>query len=218
VKEWLAVTRSNSLTPVVGGYALHLVAVYFISWVFENGFGIPLEFNVVFFSTLVGFMGVLTYSFLTSIEHNEFLNVLPVSVDQLVRAKLVVYFLLTTGVTVAYVVLIGFLKGEMMLVPQSLLVAACNSVFVVAVTAYLTGLWTNTMFFGAKTILAFTLMIMPLLTIIEMGALILPYLVTFATLLITIASVIELLASAFLFTRLKKRWGSASFSYISTGV
>jgi hypothetical protein len=218
VKEWLEVTRSSSLTPVVGGYALHLVAVYFISWVFENGFGIPLGFNVVFFSTLVGFMGVLTYSFLTSIEHNEFLNVLPVSVDQLVRAKLVVYFLLTSGVTVAYVMLIGFLKGEMILVPQSLLVAACNSVFVVAVTAYLTGLWTNTMFFGAKTILAFTLMIMPLLTIIEMGALILPYLVTFATLLITIASVIELLASAFLFTRLKRRWGSASFSYISTGV
>jgi hypothetical protein len=216
-KEWLELTRSSSLIPVVGGYSLHLIAVFFISWIFENGFGIPLGFNVVFFSTLVGFLGVLTYSSLTSLEHNEFLNVMPVSVDQLVRAKLVVYFLLTSGVTAAYVVLIGFLKGEIILVPQSLLVAACNSVFVVAVTAYLTGLWTNTMFFGAKTIIKFTLMIMPLLTIIEIGTLILPYMVGYATLLITIASVIELLASAYLFLQLNRKWGGASFSYISTG-
>jgi hypothetical protein len=162
-------------------------------------------------------MGVLAYSSLTSIEHNEFLNVMPTSVDFLVKAKLVVYFLITSGVTIAYVVLIGFLKGEMILVPQSLLVAACNSIFVVAVTAYLTGLWTNTMFFGAKTILKFTLMVMPLLTIIEMGALILPYMVIFATSLITLASAIELLVSAFLFLRLSRKWGGASFSYISTG-
>jgi hypothetical protein len=215
-KEWLELTRSGSLSPVVGGYTLHLIALYFISWIFENGFGIPLGFNVVFFSTMVGFMGVLTYSSLTSLEHNEFLNVMPVRVDSLVRAKLVIYFLITSGVTVAYVVLIGFLKGEMILIPQSLLVAACNSIFVVAVTAYLTGLWTNTMFFGAKTILKFTVMIMPLLTIIEMGALILPYMVGFATLLITLASTIELLVSVFLFLQLGKRWGGASFSYIST--
>lgn len=216
-KEWLELTRSGSLSLVVGSYTLHLIALYFISWIFENSFGIPLGFNVVFFSTLVGFMGVLAYSSLTSIEHNEFLNVMPTSVDSLVKAKLVVYFLITSGVTVAYVVLIGFLKGEMILVPQSLLVAACNSIFVVAVTAYLTGLWTNTMFFGAKTILKFTLMVMPLLTIIEMGALILPYMVIFATLLITLASAIELLVSAFLFLRLSRKWGGASFSYISTG-
>jgi hypothetical protein len=175
-KEWLELTRSGSLTPIVGGYTLHLIAVYFISWIFENGFGIPLGFNVVFFSALVGFMGVLTYSSLTSVEQNEFLNVMPVGVESIVRAKLVIYFLVTSGVTISYVGLIGFLKGEMILVPQSLLVAACNSIFVVAVTAYLTGLWTNTMFFGTETILKFTLMILPILTIIEMGALLLPYL------------------------------------------
>jgi len=203
--------------PIVGGYSLHLFAIYFISWIFENGFGIPISFNVVFFSALVGFMGVLTYSSLTSIEHNEFLNVMPVSVDSLVKAKLVIYFLITSGVTIVYVVLIGFLKGEMMLVPQSLFVAGCNSIFVVAVTAYLTGLWTNTMFFGAKTILKFTLMIMPILIIIEMGALLLPYLSEFSTLLIVSASTVEVLVSVFLFRRLNVQWGKASFSYISNG-
>ena len=216
-KEWLELARSGSLAPAAGGYTLQLLAVYFISWIFENGFGIPIGFNVVFFSALVGFMGVMTYRSLTSIEHNEYLNVLPVSVDSLVKAKLVVYFLLTSGVTFGYVVLIGFLKGEMNLVPQSLIVAACTSIFVVAVTAYLTGLWTNTMFFGAKTILKFTGMVLPLLTIIEIGALILPQMAGLATVMIVGASIMELLASAFLFLRLGVKWGGASFSYINSG-
>jgi hypothetical protein len=216
-KEWLELTRGGSLAPAVGGYTLQLLAVYLINWIFENGFGIPLRFNVVFFSALVGFFGVMTYSSLTSFEDNEYLNVLPVNVDSLVRAKLAVYFLLTSGVTVGYVVLIGFLKGEMTLVPQSLLVAACSSVYVVAVTAYLTGLWTNTMFFGAKTILTFTVLVAPLLTVIEVGAMILPYMAGLATVIIAFASTMELLASIFLFLRLGRKWGSASFSYVSTG-
>jgi hypothetical protein len=66
--------------------------------------------------------------------------VIPVSVDSLIKAKLLIYFLITSGVTVGYVVLLGFLEGEKVLVPESLFVVACNSIFVAAVTAYLTGL------------------------------------------------------------------------------
>ena len=150
-------------------------------------------------------------------EHNEYLNMMPVSVDSLIKAKLAIYFLLTSGVTAGYVGVIGFLKGEMYLVPQSLLVAACTSIFVAAVTAYLTGLWTNTMFFGAKTILKFTGFVVPLLTINEIGAMILPYRPGLAVVMISFASAMELLVSIFLFIRLGKKWGCASFSYISTG-
>jgi hypothetical protein len=216
-KEWLELARSGSLAPAVGGYTLQLLAVYFISWLFETGFGVQLGFNVIFYSAFVGFMGVMTYSSLTSLEHNEYLNVLPVRVDSLVRAKLAVYFILTSGVTAGYVVLIGLLKGEMHLVLPGLLVAACTSVFVVAVTAYLTGLWTNTMFFGAGTILRFALMVVPLLTFIEVGAMILPFMTGLATVMIVGASATGLLASALLFLRLGRRWGRASFSYVSTG-
>jgi hypothetical protein len=216
-KELLELARSGAMAPAVGGYTLHLVAVYLISWLFENGFGVPLGFNVVFFSAFVGFMGVMTYSSLTGVEHNEYLNVMPVSVASLVRAKLAVYFLLTGGVTASYVVLIGFLKGEMYLVPQSLLVAGCTSIFVVAVTAYLTGLWTNTMFLGAKTILKFTAIVVPLLTVVEIGAMILPYMEGLATVMIAWASVMGLLVSALLFLRLNRKWGGASFSYVTAG-
>ena len=216
-KEWLELTRSSNMLPAIGGYTLNLLAIVFISWLFDYGFGIPISFNVVFFSALVGFMGVMTYSSLTSIENNEYMNMMPIGVDSLIKAKLVIYFILTSGVTAGYVILIGLLKGEIYLVPQSLVVAACTSIYVVAVTAYLTGLWTNTLFFGAKTILKFASMVIPPLTFIEIGTMILPFKTGLATWMIASASILGLVASGLLFTRLKKRWSNASFSYVSSG-
>jgi hypothetical protein len=215
-KEWLELARSGNILPAVGGYALNLLVIVFISWLFDYGFGIPIGFNVVFFSAFVGFMGVMTYSSLTIIEHNDYLNMMPLGVDSLIKAKLVIYFILTSGLTAGYVILIGILKGEIYLIPQSLLVAACTSIYVVAVTAYLTGLWTNTLFFGAKTILKFASMVIPPLIIIEIGTIILPFNPGLATLMIASASILGLMASGLLLTRLKKRWSNASFSYISS--
>jgi len=217
-KEWLELVRSGSLVPAITGFGGHLIAIYFISWLFQAGFGIPINFNVIFFSGFVGFMGVMTYSFLTNLEHNEYLNVQPVSVDMVVKAKLAVYLLLTSGVTVSYVILIGFLKGQMSMVPMGLVVSASTSLFVVAVTAYLTGLWTNTMFFGAKTILIFTAIVVPPLTVIEIASMMIEFRPEAATQVIYGGSLLLLIAAAVIFSRLEHRWRGVSFSYVSTGV
>lgn len=217
-KEWLELRRSGSLFPAVAGFSGHLLAIYFVSWLFHAGFGIPITFNVVFFSGFVGFMGVMTYSFLTNLEHNEYLNVQPVSVDMVVKAKLFIYLGLTSGVTVGYVFLIGFLKGQMNMVPMGLIVSASTSLFVVAVTAYLTGLWTNTMFFGAKTILKFTAIVVPPLTVIEIASMMMQFRPVQATQVIYRASLVLLVAAAVLFSRLERRWRGVNFNYVSTGV
>ena len=216
-KEWLELTRSGNLFPTIGGYTLPLLAVYSTSWVLENSFSIPIDFNVVFLSALVGFAGVLTYSSLTSIENNEYLNAMPVSVDLLIKAKMIIYLILTSGITIGYVVLIGFLKGELMLIPLGLIVAECVSIYVVAVTAYLTGLWTNTMFFGANIVLKFAVFVVPLLIVIEIGAMILTFGSLMAIVMILASSVICLSASVFLYLRLDRKWQKSSFSYVSTG-
>jgi uncharacterized membrane protein YkvA (DUF1232 family) len=217
-KEWLELRRSGSLMPAVMGFSGHLLAIYFVSWLFQTGFGIPISFNVVFFSGFVGFMGVMTYSFLTNLEHNEYLNVMPVSVDSVVKAKLSIYFVLTSGITVLYVVMIGLLKNQMHLVPMGLFVAASTSLFVVAVTAYLTGLWTNTMFFSAKTILKFTAIVVPPLTTIEIGTMLMQFLPDFGVKLIYGTSILLFFVSAIVFRSLGNKWKGVTFSYVSTGV
>lgn len=217
-KEWLELVRSGSLIPAVSGFSGHLLAIYAVSWLFQSGFGIPINFNVIFYSGFVGFMGVMTYSFLTNLEHNEYLNVQPVSVDMVVKAKLAVYIIITSGITFIYVLLIGLLKNQLNLVPMGLIVSTSTSIFVVAVTAYLTGLWTNTMFFGAKTIIKFTAIVVPPLTLVEATAMLLPIRPILASQIIYSTSSILLLIAAILFSRLEKRWRGTSFSYVSTGV
>jgi hypothetical protein len=217
-KEWLELLRSGSLFPALAGYSGQLLAIFFVSWLFQEGLGVSINFNVIFFSGFVGFMGVMTYSFLTNLEHNEYLNVQPVSVDMVIKSKLFIYFLLTSGVTVFYVFLIGLLKGQMRLVPIGLIVAASTNLFVVAVTAYQTGLWTNTMFFSAKTILKFTVIVVPPLTIIEIASMVLQFKPQIATPIIYGTSILLLLAGTLILGKLKNRWRGASFSYVSTGI
>ena len=214
-KEWTEVRRAGALAPVVMSFAGHLLAVYGMSWVFEAGVGVSLGFNVVFYSGFVGFMGVMTYSFLTNLEHNEYLNVQPVSVDMVVKAKLVLYFVVTAGVSVAYVVGIGVLKSQLHLVPLGLLLAAATSVYVVGVTSYLTGLWTNTMFFDARVILKFCAAVVPPMIVAEIAALLTPVWPAQATQVVVAVSLLLLLASAPLLRRMERRWSGASFSFVN---
>jgi hypothetical protein len=214
-KEWAEVRRTGALAPVVMSFAGHLLAIYGISWVFEAGVGVSLGFNVVFYSGFVGFMGVMTYSFLTNLEHNEYLNVQPVSVDMVVKAKLVLYFVVTAGVSVAYVVGIGVLKSQLHLVPLGLLLAAATSVYVVGVTSYLTGLWTNTMFFDARVILKFCAAVVPPMIVAEIAALLTPVWPAQATQVVVAVSLLLLLASAPLLRRMERRWSGASFSFVN---
>jgi len=216
-KEWAEVRRTGALVPVVMSFAGHLLAIYGMSWVFEAGVGVSLGFNVVFYSGFVGFMGVMTYSFLTNLEHNEYLNVQPVSVDMVVKAKLVLYFMLTAGVSASYVVGIGVLKDQLDLVPLGLLLAAATSVYVVGVTSYLTGLWTNTMFFDARVILKFCAAVVPPMIVVEVAALLTPVWPVQATQVVVAVSLLLLLASAPLLRRMEHRWVVAPFSFVNAG-
>lgn len=217
-KEWLELVRSDSLYPAIVSFSGHLLVIYAVSWIFQVGFGMPIRFNLVFYSGFVGFMGVMTYSFLTNLEHNEYLNVQPISVGMVIKAKIIVYLVITSAVIFGYVFLIGYLKNEMSLIPIGLLVATSTSLFVVAVTAYLTGLWTNTMFFGAKTIIRFAAIVIPPLTLIEIAAMMLGFRPYLATLLLYCSSIALLISSILIFKRLEKKWGNSIFSYVSTGV
>ena len=89
-KEWTELRRSGVMQQVTTGFVGTLLGVYFIIWLFEHGVGLPLPFNVVSYSGFVGFMGVLTYSWITNMEHNESLNTIPITVHQVIDRKSVV--------------------------------------------------------------------------------------------------------------------------------
>ncbi|UCD45273.1 MAG: hypothetical protein JSV27_01880 [Candidatus Bathyarchaeota archaeon] len=212
-KEWMELLRSGALAQVMTGFVGLISGVYFIIWLFEAGVGIPLPFNVVSYSGFVGLMGVMTYSWITSMESNESLNAMPVTVDRVVTAKVALNLVLTAGISVSYVVAIGLARNEAPLIPLGLLVAGCTSVYSVAVTARLTGLWTNTMFFDAGVLTKFSAAVVPPLMAVELASMFMG-IVTIPTVYVTVASsLIQILLSILIFKGVKGMWNERTFSY-----
>ena len=212
-KEWLEISRSGTLKPIVFGFLGHLVALYLGVWIFESGLGLPINFNVVFYSGFIGFMGVTTYSWLTNLEHNEYLNVQPVNVVQVIKAKLSLYFILTTGLSALYVIIIALIRNEAALIAPALVVALGTNAYIAAVTTYLTGIWTNTMFFDARVLLKFSAMVIPPLTLLEILSFYNGHPYVPAAVYEVVVSVFLVACSLGLFKRLDK-WRNTPFSFV----
>ena len=154
--------------------------MYLIIWFIETGIGLSFPFNTVSYSGFVGFMGVLTYSWITNMEHNESLNPLPVIVGDVIKAKFILHLILTAGISSGCVLLIAIARKEPSLMFPSLLIAIANAVYAGAITAKLTGLWTNTMFFDVGVISRFAAAVIPPLFVTELLSLWIWYLDTTA--------------------------------------
>jgi hypothetical protein len=173
--------------------------------------GVPLDFNVVFYGCILGFLGLMTYSWLTNLEPNEFLNVQPVGVDQVIRAKLVIYFLLTTPVSLGYLIIIGVLNGELSILPLAALVGLSTMVYVAAVTGRMTGLRANTMLFDALVLGRFSAAIVPPLIAVTLISFWLEQSPLAGWVSLCLLSVALLAASRHLFAGLGERWGREAF-------
>jgi len=215
-KEWVELSRSGVMKQVVLGLAGTLLGVYFIIWLIETGLGFHFPFNVVSYSGFVGFMGVLTYSWITAMEHNESLNALPVGVDEVVEAKLVLYLILTAGISAVCVTLISLARAELGLLALGLLVAGANAVYAGSLAARLTGLWTNTMFFDVKVITKFAAAVVPPLLIVESASLWIQTLGSPVVYAIVAISLVQAAASILMLKGARGRWRGASFAFAIT--
>ncbi len=115
-------------------------------------------------------------------------------------------------------ILIGLVRKELNMIPLGLLVAGATSVYAVTLTAYLTGLWTNTMFFDAKVLTKFSAAVVPPLIIIEMASLLMGG-GTFPSVSLTVSvSLIQIALSFPIFRGTKGRWEKTPFSFATTHV
>src|SRR5256885_12351536 len=117
------------------------------AWFVRYGLQSPVGFNPVFYAGMVGFFGVILYNWLNNVDATDYLATLPVSVPQVIRAKLISFLLLTTWVGVGFVGIIAWLNSDTRLLWLVITNVLVTSVYIVVVSAYLTGLRTNSFFF-----------------------------------------------------------------------
>jgi len=156
-KEFVDLVRSGTIGKMVFSFVAPLVFLSFSTWYVNYGLAIPVGFNTVFYAAMVGFFGVLLYSWLTNIDLMDYFETLPVSVPKVIKTKLLTFLFLTLGISTAFVLAIAWINGEMQLLWLALPVLYITSTYMVVATAYLTGLNPNSFLFNPEILVKFAI-------------------------------------------------------------
>ena len=157
-KEFVDLRRSGTVAKMFFAFVLPLLFLSFTAWFVNYGLAIPVGFNTVFYAAMVGFVGVLMYNWLNNIDLSEYYSLLPVTVPELIKIRILVFLLLTLGISAFFVIAISILNGETELLLLALLVMFITSLYTVVMTAYLTGLKTNSFLFDTSVLAKFSVM------------------------------------------------------------
>lgn len=162
-KEFVDLFRSGSIKKMTVSYAIPLLVLLGMAWIVDFA-DAPIPINLLSYAPFLGFFGFNFYSWLTILDSSEFMNGLPIRVPQLIRAKVVVYFLATSWISLIFIVLMAWRLDEWASLPTSIIVMFANSIYIVALTAYLMGLRPNQAIFDASIMIWFWLgTVLPLL-------------------------------------------------------
>jgi hypothetical protein len=165
-KEYLDLFRSRTLTKIVFSFTVPLIFITFVSWFINVGLEMTLDFNIIFYGGMVGFFGMLIYSWQNNTDVIEFYQVLPITVPDVIKSKIIVFAIITTGISTTFVIAMAFIHNQLMLLGWSLLVMFITSFYIVTAVAYLTGLRTNTHLFNITVLIKFlVLVLLPLFCI-----------------------------------------------------
>jgi len=212
-KEFIDLVRSRTFTKILFSFAGPLIFITFISWFVNVGLDISVNFNIIFYGGMVGFFGLLIYSWQNNTDIIEFYQVLPVTVPQVIKSKIIVFALLTSGMSTAFVVIMAFIHNELLLLGWALLVMFITSFYIVTAVAYLTGLRTNTYLFNVSVLIKFMILVsLPLfcLTILSF-TLATDYIISILSILL-ICSILSA-GTYVLFHGIEKKWVREEFTF-----
>jgi len=159
-KELVDLLRSGTYVKMFFSFVTPLLFLSFTAWFVRYGLQVPVGFNTVFYAGMVGFFGVILYNWLNNVDATDYLATLPVSVPDVIRTKLIAFLLLTTWVGVGFVGIIAWLNADTRLLWLAIPIVLVTSVYIVVVTAYLTGLRTNSFLFDPGVLARFSVMSM----------------------------------------------------------
>jgi hypothetical protein len=86
--------------------------------------------------------------------------------SDVIKAKLIIFMILNVLVSIAYLAIIGFTRNELGLLPFALYTMFMVSAYVAVMLAYLTGVYTNSMLFDYKVLLAYWGVVAPVLVVL----------------------------------------------------
>jgi len=205
--------RSGSLGYVVFSFLIPLLFLWGFLWLFPvaltflmGGAAISFGFNTIFYSVVIGFFASELYGWLNRVDTIECYKTLPITMSDVIKAKLIIFMILNVAVSTVYLALICISRGEYGLFPFAFYTMLMVSGYVAAVIAYMTGVYTNSLLFDYKVLLTYWLAVAPVLIVL--------ILTSFAESLLWPGIVIATAAGAvalLLLRRIDGKWGREEF-------
>ncbi|MDN7023418.1 hypothetical protein FGU65_00630 [Methanoculleus sp. FWC-SCC1] len=172
-KEWIDLSRSGGLGSVLFSFVFPLLFLWGLLWMLSSalvfmsdGEAISLPFTTVFYAIIIGFFASLVYGWLNNIDNNANYRLLPVTMTDVIKAKLILFVVLNTAVSVVYLALIALSRGELALLPVSLFIMFMVSGYTGVLTAYMTGIFTNSLMFDYRVMTVYALGVAPVLIVL----------------------------------------------------
>ncbi len=137
-KDLVDLWRSNTLVKMLISYTVPLLFLLLLAWLVDFA-SFPIPFNLLSYAPFLGFFGFQFYSWLNGMDSPDYLNGFPVALPQLLRAKIVVYFLITTWISVIFLFVMAVVLDQLWALPAALIVMIANSIYIVSLTALLMG-------------------------------------------------------------------------------
>ncbi|MCX9083356.1 MAG: hypothetical protein OIN87_00995 [Candidatus Methanoperedens sp.] len=210
-KDAIDLARSGIIFPVMMTFLMPLLFLYAVTWFIESVMILDFDFSLLFYAALVGFLCTLLYSWLSNIDISECYNSLPLSMPHVIRTKMILFLFFTCIVAVPYLILVGYLKGEMDLLLIGIFMMITVSAFVGSVLAYLTGLFTKSYLLDPVILLQFSLAVIPILMVEILLSFYYPINSGFATIYVALMGIVLVGASMVLLGKLDGRWKGKVF-------
>jgi hypothetical protein len=210
-KEYLDLVRSRTMTKIAFSFILPLLFITFISWILKSNLVLEIEFNSIFYASMVGFFSVMIYYWLTNTDNMESFQSLPINVPTIIKSKLIMFIIISTFISSIYLVIISTIYNELHLIGISLFIMLITSFYIATSTAYLTGLRTQSYLFNMEVLVKFSILSALPLTCLEIIILNLNTYWFIATIALGLTSLIMFIATMILYQGIERKWADAEF-------
>jgi len=210
-KERIDLQRSKTGTKMFFSFAFPLGILTFMNWFIDRGLPIEIDFNTIFYGVMIGFFGTMLYSWLNTIDSPNFYSTLPVTVSDVIRARLVLFLTITWWIPLAFMAIIAYMSEEINLLPIGIIVMIAVGIYIVNYTAWTTGLRTNSALFDAIIFIKFFFVSVPpmiAMTILSLAISHKPSVILIA--LATICGILALLSLLF-YNKIESKWRTEAF-------
>jgi len=213
-REFINLVRGKAYLRMLFSLGMPMLVILALAGLIGGIEGSPIQFNMVFFSVMLSFFTVSIYANLVNMDYLDFDQTMPVSTTEYIGIKVVAHSLLALPISVSMLLVIAIAVGDLTGLLLGIPVVIVAVPYMGYVTAYLTGLWTNSLLFDSSVFVRYLIFtVLPL-----MSATMLSYLMDHFLLasIIGLGVVVlaELITVLYLRRGIEKKWMWASLSSV----